>query len=299
MQLTVSEYSRADRILARSWRTRALAALCVAAGIACVFVLDRSTGLPHVQHLYYGPIVVAAITFGMTGGVVTAALAILLYHLANPHALTWQYEEFDVLQIAVFIGVGLVAAKLADDARRLRRLAMTDDLTGLHNLRSFERELRGMVQSARSSGSPLSLLVIDVDRLKSLNDVHGHLAGAEAVRTVGRIIAQHVPADAVACRYGGDEFVVAIPHCPTSNARQLGSDLRRAVRATVPVLAGLHFPERTLSISVGVACRSFNASPSAEDPAASDDEESDALFRAADGALYAAKNGGRDRVATA
>lgn len=276
-----------------------LALLCLAGVTAFVFALDRMTGLPHVQHLYYVPIIFAGIRFGMTSGAGTAVVAILLYHLANPHALTWQYEESDILQMAVFVAVGLVAAKLADDARRLHRLAMTDDLTGLHNLRSFELELRSMVQSARSTKAPLSLLVIDVDRLKSLNDEHGHLAGAEGVRTVGDVIARHIPADAVACRYGGDEFVVALPHCRAPTARRVADNLRLAVRASVPVLAGLHFPKGTLSISVGLACRLYDDAAESAESFASDDEESEALFRAADAALYAAKNGGRDRVHTA
>src|SRR5262245_16382853 len=70
---------------------------------ALVFTLDRLTGLAHVQHLYYLPIIVAAIRFGMLGGASAAVLAILLYHLANPQALTWRYEESDILQIAVFM----------------------------------------------------------------------------------------------------------------------------------------------------------------------------------------------------
>ena len=165
MRLTSSGYSGADRVLARQWPARVFAAMCLTAGMTGVFVLDRMTGIPHVQHLYYVPIIFAAITFGTTGGAGTSVLATLHYHLANPHALTWQYEEFDVLQMAVFVAVGLVAARLAEDAQRLHRLAMTDDLTGLHNLRSFELELRRMVQLARSRRTPLSLLVIDVDRL--------------------------------------------------------------------------------------------------------------------------------------
>ena len=88
---------------------------------------------------------------------------------------------------------------------------MTDDLTGLHNLRSFEARLASLVAAARENRSELSILVLDLDRLKQLNDVHGHLAGADAVRTVGHILADRLPSEAVACRYGGDEFVIAVP----------------------------------------------------------------------------------------
>ena len=261
--------------------------------MALVFALDRVTGLAHVQHLYYVPIIVAAIRFGMLSGTSVAVVAILLYHLANLQALTWRYEESDILQIAVFLAVGIVAAKLADDARRLHQLAVTDDLTGLHNLRLFEIELKTMMRTARASKRPLSLLVIDVDRLKLLNDEYGHLVGAQAVRTVGHIIARHTPADAIACRYGGDEFVIAVPRSATE-AESLADDLRRGVLACAPVLAGISFPARALSISIGLASRSFDQFSRA-DPA-TDDAESEALFRAADTALYLAKNGGRNRV---
>lgn len=261
--------------------------------MALVFVLDRATGLPHVQHLYYVPVIFTAIRFGTLGGAGSAALAILLYHLANPQQLTWPYEESDILQMAVFIAAGIVAAKLAGDARRLHQLAMTDDLTGLHNLRLFEIELRAMMRAARATRTPLSILVLDVDRLKSLNDEHGHLVGAEAVRTVGHIIAEHIPDDAVACRYGGDEFVIAMPRS-APEAGGLADDLRRAVVGRAPVLDGIQFPERTLSISVGLASRSFDHVYA--DYQTPEDSESEALFRAADTALYAAKNGGRNRV---
>ena len=75
------------------------------------------------------------------GGLVTSLVAILLYHLANSALLTFAYRETDFVQIALFIAVGVVTARLTENARRLHVLAMTDDLTGLHNLRSFESRL--------------------------------------------------------------------------------------------------------------------------------------------------------------
>jgi diguanylate cyclase (GGDEF)-like protein len=296
MRLTTSQHWHLRTSRAPVRLTGVAAGALLAGVMAGVFALDRLTDVPGVQHLYYLPIILAAVRFGTRGGAAAAGLAILLYHLANPHMLTWKYEESDVLQMGVFVAAGLVAARLADDARRLHQLAMTDDLTGLHNLRSFELELRRIVRAARRDGTPVSVLVLDVDRLKALNDEHGHLAGAEAVRTVGQIIARHIPADAVACRYGGDEFVVAIPRCPAPSARRVADALRLTVQATTPVLAGVSFAEGTLSISVGFAHRTFNGSV---EPTGSDDDVSEELFRSADVALYVAKNGGRNRVCSA
>jgi len=272
------------------------ASAAVIAALLLVFLLDRVTGSAPMQHLYYLPIIFAGISFRMRG--LTAAFAaIVLYHLANPHLLTLHYEEADVVQIALFIAVGVTSAKLTDNAQRLHALAMTDDLTGLHNLRSFEARLATMIRQGRATGTPVSLLVLDVDRLKSLNDTHGHLTGAEAVRTVGHLIGVSLPPGAIASRYGGDEFVAALPGYPEDSARTIADDLRRTVNAAAPVLAGRLFPIGTLSISVGVACRVFDRDAGPTD--VGDAESGEALFRAADAALYAAKESGRNHVSVA
>ena len=253
----------------------------VIAALALVFELDRRTGSAPIQHLYYLPILFAAWKFRMRGGLVAALAAIVLYHLANPHLLVLRYQESDIVQIALFLLVGAITAKLTGDAKRLHALAMTDDLTGLHNLRSFEVRLDGMLRRSRETDAPISLLVLDVDRLKLLNDRYGHLAGADAVRTVGHVLAARLPTSAVACRYGGDEFVVALPDCTEAQAKAIADDLRAAVHAATPVLARLPFPAATLSISIGLA----SCLPSGEE-----------LFRAADAALYRAKASGRNHV---
>ena len=296
MQLTRHEASRVPDVVLNRSMPRWLAWGIVTAALAVIFAVDRATALAPVQHLYYLPIVFAGIRFSYSGGASAAAAAILLYHIANPRVMTFPYAETDLVQITLFIAVGLTSAKLSNDSRRLHRLAITDDLTGLHNLRSFEAHLRTLIRGAVLHALPIALLVLDLDRLKSLNDTHGHLAGAEAVRTVGRLIAEGLPGGTVACRYGGDEFVVALPGCDEARARAIADDLRGAVNGCAPVLAGLPFPAGTLSISVGIACRSFAGRPPSRDPAL-DDVAGEDLFRAADAALYAAKAGGRNRVA--
>lgn len=271
----------------------------ISLALLLVFWLDRVTGAAPVQHLYYVPIILSAIRFRTRGGLAAALAAILLYHLANPDVLAVPYAHADVVQVALFVAVGLVTARLMTDARRLHLLAMTDDLTGLHNLRSFEAKLKMMVNDARATRAPLSLLVLDVDHLKALNDGHGHLTGAEAVRAVGRIIAAGVTAGAVACRYGGDEFVVALPRCSKPEAFLTATRLQESVNAAAPVLAGRHFPAGTLSISVGVASRSFDRENGRAVPIDGPEQTGETLFLAADAALYAAKERGRNRVAMA
>jgi diguanylate cyclase (GGDEF)-like protein len=292
MRLTTGSGSRAGQVQQTPAFSPITASAVLAAGLLLVFVLDHATGSAPVQHLYYLPIILAAVRFGIRGGVLAPIGAIVLYHAANPRVLALGHGHWDVVQISLLAAVGVVTARLTDDRHRLHTLAMTDDLTGLHNLRSFEATLVAMVRTCRATGVPLAVLVLDVDRLKLLNDAHGHLAGAEAVRTVGRIIAALVPSNAIACRYGGDEFVIAISQCASAGGRTLADALRHAVHTTAPVLADQAFPEGTLSVSVGVACRTF-------DPQAArrgDADEGEQLFRAADRALYRAKELGRNHV---
>jgi diguanylate cyclase (GGDEF)-like protein len=278
-------------------RRRGLNVLIVIVLLTVIHWVDARTGSAPFQHLYYIPIVFAAITVPTYGGVVAATAAVVLYHVGNPRLLTFMYAEADIVQIVLFLAIGIVTARLADDARRLRHMSETDDLTGLFNLRGFERRLADAMASARRQDGPLAMLVLDVDRLKSLNDTHGHQTGADAVRLVGAVIGQCLPDGAFGCRFGGDEFVVALPGSSADAARDIATAIRTAVSGTAPTLAGVPFPERTLSVSVGVAGLTHAASTAGSDSDAVDAGE--ALFHAADEALYAAKAAGRNRVSVA
>jgi diguanylate cyclase (GGDEF)-like protein len=285
MRVTSDDILHSGFAPARGWRYIAL----TTAALLLIALIDHATGDLPFQHLYYLPIIFAAARFGRRGGLTAALASVSLYHLANPRLLQLRHSEGDVVQMILFFTVGVIAAKLSDDAKRMRLLASTDDLTGLHNLRSFETRLAALVRQSRKNKTPLSLLVLDLDRLKSLNDEFGHLTGAGAVRTVGRLIARHVPRGAVACRYGGDEFVIALPQHTTEQAVEVAESLRRAVHEARPTLTGRPFPAGTLSISVGVAGGLVRGEGGAV-------REGEALFRAADRALYRAKEQGRNRV---
>ncbi len=274
--------------------------VAVVLSLALIFWLDRITASAPLQHLYYLPIILASLRIGAPAGFGVSIAAIVLYHVANPAMFVTGYRESDIVQIVLFVAVGLVTARVSEDARRLHHLAATDDLTGLHNLRSFEARLVNLVRHAESAGAPLAMLVLDVDRLKSINDVHGHLAGAEAVRTVGGVLASRLPPDAVACRYGGDEFAIALPGHTVEQALEVASELRQSVAAVAPLLAGISFRKGTLSISVGVACleRQPRRRPGIA-VATSPQTSGEVLFKAADDALYHAKREGRNRVTVA
>jgi diguanylate cyclase (GGDEF)-like protein len=288
MRLTVVGHSETKARRLAPLLTRPFEAAAVALLLFSIAWLDYSTGVAPVQHLYYLPIILAASIYDYTGGLACAVTAIGLYHLANEHLRTLHYGESDYLQIALFLIVGFVTARLSGDRRVMRRLAHTDDLTGLHNLRSFERELQKIISNAQARRTTVSMLVLDVDCLKIINDVHGHLAGAEAVREVGHLIALYLDANTVACRYGGDEFAIVIS-ADESVALAAAERLRKAVESHAPMLAGKQFLAGALTISIGIAV--YLPEPTS-DPALGGEE----LFRAADLALYEAKRGGRNRV---
>ncbi|MGI4975710.1 MAG: sensor domain-containing diguanylate cyclase [Janthinobacterium lividum] len=179
---------------------------------------------------------------------------------------------------------------------RLKRLVMLDGLTGIDNRRSFDLALAREVGAAMRSGLPLSLLLIDIDHFKRLNDSHGHTVGDECLRLIAATIGGRMkrPADHLA-RYGGEEFAVLLPQTEGDGAAGLAARLCEAVRGLdlSHVVAGgvagggIAGAGVALSISIGVATLH-----GAQDPASGQ-----VLVDAADRALYEAKQGGRDRVA--
>lgn len=163
----------------------------------------------------------------------------------------------------------------------VQRLIDLDDLTGLYQRRRFDRELERLLQAAQVAGEPLGLLVMDLDGLKAINDTHGHLYGAHAIAEAGRLIGTVLPREAVAARFGGDEFVAAAPARDVEETRALGQRIVDGVAAHA-----FDKDERPLrlGISVGVAAFPEHAS------------DARSLFHRADEAMYAAKRAGKGCV---
>lgn len=162
----------------------------------------------------------------------------------------------------------------------LERL-VRDDLTGLYTRRKFEIELEGMVEQAGREDAPLCLLVLDLDGLKSVNDAHGHLAGARVIAEAGRTIAQALPPGAFACRYGGDEFAIGLPRTDALGGRALALAIVERIDEQRVVHEG---KELAVRISIGVAAVPADATDPVE------------LFRVADEALFRAKKRGGGQV---
>lgn len=160
--------------------------------------------------------------------------------------------------------------------RRLAHLSTADPLTGLGNRRAFDEALAVELARARRTGAPVTLLMIDLDRFKGLNDAHGHAAGDRALVSVAEVLAAHARTEDHACRVGGEEFAVVLSGADAAAGREVADRIRRAVAAR-------RMPTGRLTVSVGVA-----TSDGWSDPGR--------LAATADRRLYAAKKAGRNRT---
>lgn len=177
--------------------------------------------------------------------------------------------------------LALGLARRQETQRVLRQHAETDPLTGLLNRRAMERFAAGMLEESRSSGEALSVLLLDADHFKAINDDHGHDVGDRVLRDLSFTVAQVVRASDMACRWGGEEILVILRDCSGATARERAEHIRAAIEAMYGDGEG---PVPTVTVSIGVA-----ASPS-------DGMDLRRLVQAADAALYAAKRAGRNRV---
>lgn len=164
---------------------------------------------------------------------------------------------------------------------QLREQANRDPLTGLYNRRYLDSTLERELARCKRDGDPLALILIDIDHFKQVNDTYGHQAGDEVLLRLAAMLAGMARAGDVACRYGGEEFLLLMPTMPLASARERAEALRAAF-ADVEVPFGA-FKLRT-TVSVGIAAYPGHGI------------SADELIRNADTALYRAKNLGRNRV---
>jgi len=165
-------------------------------------------------------------------------------------------------------------------------MAVTDQLTGLYNRRYLGSHLKAMFDRAKQARKPLSLLVLDIDHFKSINDTHGHDVGDEVLREFARRMTDNIRSIDLACRYGGEEFVVVMPDTDQDFAAMVAERLRKAVsEEPVEVYGGEKALPVTVSIGLAVTGEGV-AGPQA-------------LIKNADDALYRAKEGGRNQVVSA
>lgn len=162
--------------------------------------------------------------------------------------------------------------------QQTEQLAMSDGLTGLFNRRYFDLNIRKELKRAKRYHKELSLLLLDLDHFKQINDTHGHQFGDDVLRRFSRLLEQACRTEDIICRYGGEEFVLVLPEISASGCLQLGERLREQIAADP------FFSKNSITFSGGIASYPRQALTPEE------------LLSNADKALYLAKETGRDRI---
>lgn len=210
---------------------------------------------------------------------ISSALGVLNFR--RPEVASFAAEELELLTAVA--DQAATAVKNAMLHAEAVKLTMTDPLTGVPNRRHLFNRLELEVARSHRFGAPLSILMVDIDHFKRLNDIAGHRAGDEALRQVCDVLRHRVRKVDTLARYGGEEFMLLLPNVSKVDAYEVAEKLRRAV-GEAPPLAVPTQPGGHITVSIGLA-----STPS-------DATTQDNLVDCADAALYASKRGGRNRV---
>ena len=206
------------------------------------------------------------------------------------------YDDRDLSILEIFASYTSTLIKNALDARRFEDLSKRDNLTGLYNDRYFYERLDMETQKAIDEGSDLSLIFFDLDHFKQVNDTHGHLVGSRVLKEVALIINEvFLDSDAASARYGGDEFVILLPGYSLEQSGNYGETLREAIERNVFVRERPGPGEQPLNIEGVITC-SVGIASLEKGEGKELKEKKAALIRGADGAMYRAKDLGKNRV---
>jgi diguanylate cyclase (GGDEF)-like protein/PAS domain S-box-containing protein len=186
----------------------------------------------------------------------------------------------------ILVVTDVTARKRAEDKvlalnRRLAEQAIRDPLTGLYNRRYMEESLERELLLARRSDTPVSVVMCDIDHFKSINDRYGHQAGDRVLKSFGSLVKRRCRGSDIACRYGGEEFLLVLPGMPSHIAAEWAEQMRATIAATTISWCGNRL---SVTASFGVAVYPAHGSTS------------DEIISAADSAQYAAKAAGRNQV---
>ena len=192
------------------------------------------------------------------------------------------FSEGDVRTLASIADYAAIALENASNFQRIQELTFVDDHTGLFNSRHLQRQLETELVRARRFGRPISVLFLDLDHFKKVNDTHGHQRGSAVLREIGQLLVRQLRTVDIPVRYGGDEFVVLLPETDREQATICAWRLREAV--SNHAFLGSEGLAVHITASLGVAAFPQDAS------------SGDDLMRVADLAMYRAKEAGRDQV---
>lgn len=266
-------------------RPRAAIVVAGLAAVAGLGYLDFVTGPELTPLIFYLLPVAGAAWYGGRGpGAVVAVAGGLAWMLADavshggyvhPAVPYWNAG----LRLAALLAVAEAVARLHAAVAAAQALARTDDLTGVPNRRSFYETAEREIARARRYPHPFSVVYLDLDEFKTVNDRLGHVAGDAVLRSVARVLRGVLRASDTIARLGGDEFLILLPEAGPAPARLTVDKLREALAGIVPAHGW------RLTASVGVV--TFLVPP----------DSPDVLLAAADRVMYAAKRAGKNRVA--
>jgi diguanylate cyclase (GGDEF)-like protein len=292
--------NRTGHYTASAWLTVAAASL----GPWGSAILDKSILAGTFTALIYTmlPVFLSSLLLSVWATALVAALQIaglLLVPVLYPATVTdnWPSLVSFVLYFSVLSVVAAVITRqdlaqierqarlLAESEARLREQSVRDALTGLFNRRYLDETLERELRRAERAHQPLGLIMLDIDHFKRFNDTYGHAAGDAALHDLGRLLSTHVRGSDIACRYGGEEFILLLPEATREVAVERAETIRASARRLSVHDSGR--PVEPITLSIGVAAFPLNGASGA------------ALLKAADEGLYRAKHEGRDRVAQA
>jgi diguanylate cyclase (GGDEF)-like protein len=208
------------------------------------------------------------------------SLGVLVLHLREKEAdMPHPFNEQLAITASEQIALALANLRLRES---LRSQAILDGLTGIYNRRFMEETLAREIRRVERNQRELSVLMFDIDHFKQFNDTFGHEAGDAVLRELGQLLKTTIRGGDVACRFGGEEFVLILPETTVEDARRRAEELRERIRQLAVLYRGQALG--IITVSLGVAAYPKHAMTS------------EALLHAADKALYQAKAEGRDRV---
>jgi diguanylate cyclase (GGDEF)-like protein len=228
----------------------------------------------------------------------TVLIVVLIIGYASYAVANWDrhdnWLDFIVPGVFLFVSVFVwlttsLSQQTAFDVRRmtmLERESVTDALTGMYNRRYLDRRLGEEIGRASRYGLPLSVLLIDIDYFKKINDTHGHTVGDSLLRNIGTLFLETIRDSDVAARYGGDELMIIALNTDDASATFLAERLRTLVELHQQDLIGISSEEHEIKVTISVGIAGFNAEVT----------DSQSLVKRADEALYRAKQEGRNRV---
>jgi diguanylate cyclase (GGDEF)-like protein len=252
--------------------------LALQMALVCVAVALPARGASRRwRALVFGCLAVMAV-LTLWRGVLGAFFTELYPHLRAPHPVNLASALLSPIAL-VLSTLGLLVAWHEEADRELRVQANHDALTGLPNRRAFAERAAGMMAQARRYGTPLALLVVDLDHFKAINDRLGHAGGDRALRTMARALQASLRRGDLACRHGGEEFCMMLAYADAAAAREFDRRLRRTLseHAAAEGLPELRFSTGLTTLQPG-------------------DADLARLIERADAALYQAKAQGRDRL---